>query len=247
MLIKSIKIDKNKRVWIIMLTAVIIAVVLIATTCILVGKEHKKFTGITELLSDPDIFSTSSYYTEYLVHIQSNKNSNHYVMKEWYQKDKEEQEKFKYQMVNESGENVEYTIENNTLKMKSDAQKAEYSLSDYVVQKNNLLSLSTFIALYQKIEQETQNTSDTCCKIETQTIDNFVYYRIIFDLEKVQKHQDTCNICKDYASILKKGNQVSKLELVVKQDSKLPSEYLVYNEKEEAYIDITYNLFEVNT
>ena len=72
----SIGIDKNKRLWLIMIGAVTIAVLLIVISFISVYKGTTKNSKIVEAL---DISNISSYKANYTLNVKSNKNQNNYI------------------------------------------------------------------------------------------------------------------------------------------------------------------------
>jgi hypothetical protein len=178
MYIKSFKLgynDRGKKLWYIVTFALTIAFILIATSFFLVSKDS--FGSKIGIECDSSIFNMKSYYTEYSVKINSNKNSNVYNMKEWYLKRSDNSENFKFETTNELGNIISYVIANNSLKITNFSEKYEYLLSEYIVTKKNLLSISTFIDIYNKVKNGSSDLIN-CCKVESVVQDKVCDYKI---------------------------------------------------------------------
>ena len=145
MIIKLMNInsDKGKKLWIVVLVALTVALFLIVFTMnSILGKN----SNIIKTNKKESIFDALSYQCEYNVSVVSNKNLNNYNFKENYKIKENETEFFEFITENDNKEQISYTIEDNCLKIKSNSQIKEYILSEYVVSKTNLLSISTFIS-----------------------------------------------------------------------------------------------------
>ncbi|MEG1204715.1 MAG: hypothetical protein RSE00_05645 [Clostridia bacterium] len=245
MYIKSFKLDKNKRLWIIMFGAVIVALILIgATTCFLGSNTIDK--NKLKDNAEHDLFNLTSYMAKYEVNVIGNKTKNRYDIYEWYEK-KDAFESYRFQTQNEQGNVITYVLNGNELSIRSDMQKLEYKLTDYFVKKENLISLSTFIQMYKDVEENLKCRNDSlekCFKIENELIDNIVYYKIIINKELCKK--DYCTVCEKYQEILNDGNGVSKLELAINKSNNIPTEYIIYNKKGDAFIDVLYSFIHIN-
>lgn len=233
----NIKSDKSKRLWIVILTAFTVASVLIGITMFnILGKNSEKL----EINKKDKIFSASSYECEYNVSVVSNKTLNKYNFKEIYERRDDNTEIFKFKTKNEIGDEINYIVEENNLKISSNSQISEYILSDYVVRKTNLLSISTFVSLYNDIKDYvTDNNEEKGVKIQIDEIESKTSYKIIF--EKLDDE-----ILKEYADILNDRINIKKMELLVENETGKPLQYIVYNNEEKAFIDIEYIFFELN-
>ncbi len=228
---------KEKKIIMIIITAITIACILIATTFYIVNKDSNGF-NLGNVLNKDSIMDITSYFADYSITIQSNKNTNNYQMKEWYSKnEKNNTERFKFETLSANNEKISYLIENNQVKIKNESQKNEFYLSDYIVKKENIMSISTFIGIYKKI---INGNIDNCCKIENVDEDQKISYKIIFG-------NNDCDICKEYSDLVKDGIKISAIELLINKDTSKPTEMFVYNSDNKVYIDISYNSFEINT
>ena len=207
--------DRNKRLWLIMLGAVTIALCLIVISFIAVYKNPKNNGINLEELS-----SILEYKEVYKANIISNKNQNSYNIEEEYKKD-ENGEFFEFKIFN-GDEIITYILDNNMLSIKSSTQNLEYVLSDYIIKKENLLSIATFFSLYDEINKD-MNKNFT---INIEESDNKILYTI-----------NVNNKDKKYEFL----DDISKLEIVVDKESNNICEYMVYNNEDLAYIDIMYN------
>ncbi|MEG2310674.1 MAG: hypothetical protein RSB76_01645 [Clostridia bacterium] len=235
MVIKGINLrfDSNTRLWYVLFIAIALACSLITAT--LISLRHN-----TKQVKPMDIFQVDKYITEYEVNINSNKNSNRYNIKEWYLNENNI-ESFKFETQNNEL-NMSYTIANNELKITSKGQINEYYLSEYIVNKKNILSISTFFEIYKNIINKTSNV---CYKTMSKEYEDKICYSIIFNLEEIKKNK-TNDIVLEYNNILRDNIFISKLELIVNRDTNIPVEYIIYDENKNAYIDILYNFFVIN-
>ncbi len=242
MYIKSfgINIDKSKRLWGIILIALLVAVILIVTSFLCVFKvsnsNDKNYTKM-------QLFNAKTFYAEYELNVFSNKNQNKYNMKEWYVNDGDN---YKFRIESNVGENTfTYFGTKDTLTIKSNNQLSKINLDNFTNSKANTLSISTFISLYNEINTTIENnnySNNSCCKIEEVESDEIISYIISLNFEKETKN-DTCKICNRFRN---DNMKISKFELILDKDKKMPKEYIVYNEKGETYIDILYYKFVIN-
>ena len=235
--IKGFKIKKQKvqKIWIAIFLAVIIAIVLIITAFFLVFKQNKSS-------DNKDLFDFKSYYTNYNIVTYSNKNQNIYMMEEYCMRENDKL-RFRFNTINDTA-NYSYIVTPDSFSIKSDDQINELNNYNYIQENTNVLSLATFIDVYlaisNRIEGNTFNSSGT--KIEVEQKNNTVSYSIIFENKKLSKDDSLYK----YNNILVNGMKISKLELVLNFNSKLPMEYIVYLDSGNAYVDITYNEFKIN-
>lgn len=132
---------------------------------------------------------------------------------------------------------MSYIISNNTLCLKNDNQIENINMENYDVKKKNLISIATFFDIYNKVFY---NIKTDNIKIESKTVnDNNIYSIIFYDKDDEDSYEN------QYIDILRGGMQIHKLELVVDNDTKLPIEFLVYNKKNEIFIEIKYDKFDI--
>lgn len=229
----SVGFDKNKRLWFLMFGAVFIAVTLIIFSFIHVyhvpERVEEKGSPIEK------IFELNSYEALYKVKVEGNKNRNEYQIQESYQR-KEENESFTFLIQNEIGE-ITYQIQNGTLKIYCPTQMLEYSLSDYMIKKKNRISFATFIELYQKIQEQEKSGSKTDgFKILVAEYDNKVSYQIILNIANADNHTELYQKYNEF-------NDISKLEVILNQETGKLEEYLIYNQAGQATIEILYDSF----
>lgn len=239
----KINIDRNKRLWGAILFALLIAVILIIISFIYIFRVSNKNIKYTK----SDLFNATSFYAEYTVNVYSNKNKNMYKIKEWYIKNNDEY-KFRIETNNDNN-NFIYLGTNNSISIKSDEQISEINLQNYVSNQTNILSISTFINILNSLDDKInkkENDSD-CCKIDEIEHDDKVSYIIQFTKEnnvELNVEEKICKICK---KIINSGMKISKIELILNKDKLIPNEYIVYDDKGNAYVDITYDNFVINT
>lgn len=229
----SIGFDKNKRLWLLMVGAVFVAVTLIIFSFIHVYHVPENL----EEKSSPieKIFELNSYEAFYRVKVEGNKNRNEYQIQESYQR-KEENESFTFLIQNEIGE-ITYKIQNGTLRIYCPTQMLEYSLSDYMIQKKNRISFATFIELYQKIqEQEKNGSKEEGFKLCVAEYDNKISYQIILDITDSENNTELYQKYNEF-------NDISKLEVILNQETGKLEEYLIYNKAGQATIEILYDSF----
>lgn len=226
MYVKGFKIgfDNSKKLWLIMLGAVSVAILLIVIA----------FTSIYSNLNSNisvksfDIKQIENYKISYTLNVKSNKNQNYYKMEEEHKKS-QDKEFFEFKIYN-GDEIITYTFENDTLSIKSNVQKLEYVLNEYMLKKENIISISTFLELYRNIDI---NKNDNF-SISITEFDNKISYSINVDI----KNKDL----EEYKFL----DNISKLEVIVNKENKKINEYIVYDDKGNAYIDIIYDNFVIH-
>ena len=233
----NLKDPNTKKMIIIIFIALSIAITLIVLALISMIKESENKN------QNADFFSIKKYHLLANVRVISNKNSNEYQIEEFYLNTNED-EKFKF-LTKENGDiKITYIINNNSLLVKNEDEKSEYVLSNYIINKENLLSISTFINIYNDIQLNKDTLMSTCIKLENIKTDNLMRYKITFVKENLKNHE--CSICNKYKNILKDGINVSKIELVYDLLDKKPLEYIVYSDNNEAIIDMNFLEFNIN-
>ncbi len=231
--------DKSKRLWFIMLTALTIASLLVfMTVYLLLSKENINLGEFNSLTSNEDeIFNIKSYSYLGNVTIVGNKTTNKYHIEEKYEKNDLGDESFNIKTYNDLNNEITYEIRNNSLKVKSNAQINEFNLNNYVIKKTNLISIATFISLYNDVEELIKNEIlDNKVKIEVEELSDKILYKVIFNEYNIEK-------LNEYSDILNDSIGITKLELIISKKEKIPIEYIVYNKGNQAYIDVNYESF----
>lgn len=229
MYIKNIKltINKDKRLWVIMFIALIIATVLVFYSI------FKILKGNINIQNKETIFSLNSYDAEYKAVIKSNKNQNTYKIKEEYlQEEKTGKEMFRFEIIDDNNLKFISLYDGESIKIVSDSQIGNFILENYEVNKENLLSIATFISLYNNVMNGL--SEDFLVRIEEEDIRTI--YKLI-----VKKTENQVNNTK--LSFLK---SVSMLELIVNEESNLPMELVIYDNSNNMYIDVIYEKFDIN-
>ena len=229
MYIKNIKltINKDKRLWVIMFIALIIATVLVFYSI------FKILKGNINIQNKETIFSLNSYDAEYKAVIKSNKNQNTYKIKEEYlQEEKTGKEMFRFEIIDDNNLKFISLYDGESIKIVSDSQIGNFILENYEVNKENLLSIATFISLYNNVMNGL--SEDFLVRIEEEDIRTI--YKLI-----VKKTENQVNNTK--LSFLK---SVSILELIVNEESNLPMELVIYDNSNNMYIDVIYEKFDIN-
>lgn len=247
MFLRSMVISLNrKKLWCIFGIALSVAAILISVTFIHVVNNSNgiKIPNIGEFLKKNNIFTATSYYCEYEVTTISNKNKNTYNMKEWYKKNLQEYENFRFEHKTSLGDDIIYLINNESIKVKNTSQKSEYVLSEYMVKKSNLISVATFTNLYNKINNKLELFQKYNITIASYTNENKIHNYI--DLSKAPTNLES-EIYAEAFEIKDIVNKVSKIELVLDSDNKKPVELNVYDKKGAIWIAVSYMNFEINT
>lgn len=183
---------------------------------------------IERLSGKSNILDMESYYAQLEITVISNKNTNTYSMEEWYKED--------------VGNKVEYVDSSNfkvsilTLKdkaiIRNENQKNSLMITPYIVKYTNLLSISTFVKIYN------ESLKEMCCFSANsyEKLDN-----INMILDNVCKMGEECN-CEVYEIV----KNVSKIELKLDKKTGQPLTYIVYDNDKKEQISIVYNKFDIN-
>ncbi|MDD2627847.1 MAG: hypothetical protein PHR25_05315 [Clostridia bacterium] len=211
----------------------IIVIVLICTSIfytICVKTELLNGTPIKNIVNkfeNNNIFNMNSFYAEYEATIVSNKNQNSYNIKEWYKNDMGT----KFEFIDSSGSSINIMFYNNKMLIQNIDQKNEMYIDPYITNATNLISIHTFLEIYNK------STKENCC-FTALNYEKAHYITMI--LENICKKKN----CKcDYKEAFR---NISKLELKVNKKTKLPITYIVYNNDKKEIISIVYNKFNIN-
>lgn len=234
MIVKLVKINKSKKLWIVMLTAVSIAFLLIAISffCILGNKKCNN-------LYNKDIFcDLSNYYAEYELTIFSNKNQNNYSLKEWYLKN-ENGENFRFDLKNVNNDEISYVLTNKMLNISSNTQINKLNMQNYNIKKSNLISISTFFCIYNEMINQKENN---IFKLEKNLIDDKTHYIINIDKSKEYNLDESI---KEYEFLLKDSLKIQKLEVVIDNNKKVPEEYFVFNNDNTVIIGVKFDKFDI--
>jgi len=183
---------------------------------------------VQRLGTKDSIFNMADYYTEYEVTVVSNKNINTYSMKEWYKKDVGN----KVEYLDSDGSKIHIITRENKITIKNENQKNILNLDPYITSYTNVLSISTFMDIYNKsIENSKCFSANSYEKVNN--------INMIIDNICKMKEKCTC----EYKNIVK---NVSKIELKLDKNSGLPLTYIVYDHNKKECISIVYNKFDIN-
>ena len=232
----KIKNQKIQKIWIIIFLALLVAIFLIGISFFIVFNNSSKIT------SNNDIFNLDSYYAKYSVVTYSNKNQNSYIIEEYCSKEKNNT-KFRFNTMNKES-NYSYIITNDTFSIKSNEQKNSFQNYESVQKNVNLLSISTYIDLYNNLKNgdNISSNKNNGINVSIEEKDKLISYKIKLE-DKVNCLDENLN---KYLNNLRDNVKVSSLELIIDKDKNIPIEYTVYREDDRAYIDITYSEFEIN-
>lgn len=218
MLIKSFRIDKSKRLWIIILFALIIAIALILIAFIRIYSRNEK-------IMENNIYDIKGYEAEYTITIVSNKTKNTYDMYEYFSEN-DEKDYFKFEFTNDANEKYTYILKDKSITISSNKQINILNIKDYDFFKENLISLSTFFKIYKDIELKKDNNY----KLEKNKVDNTT----ILSISPLNKEGE----------MFRKELNISKLELIIDMNNK-PIEYYVLDKYNNVIIGIKFNKFDV--
>lgn len=183
---------------------------------------------IEKIGTKDSIFNMDSYFAEFEITVISNKNTNTYKMKEWYKKEVGTKQEY----LDSEGSKVNIITMKNKTVIKNETQKNILKMDPYITSYTNLLSINTFLDIYNKsIEKECCFTAASYEKVNN--------INMIID--------NTCkniNECKcEYMNIVK---NVSKIELKLDKNTGLPLTYIVYDNDKNECISIVYNKFDID-
>lgn len=227
MLIKTINIDKSKRLWFIIICALFVAFLLIAISFF--GIYNANNNGSNEM---KDIFDIKNYNTKYSLTIFSNKTKNSYEVEEWYLYNNEE-ERYRFDFTNDLQDKISYIILNNEVRINNTKEISKFDLKEYSTSDRNIFSFSTFIFLYNYIQRET-----SCGNIESKIVNDKIHYLIKLNENKI-------NEVEELKFLLKEGLSLSSFEAVVDNKSKKVEQYVVLDEKENVVINVNYLKFDI--
>ena len=227
MLIKTINIDKSKRLWLIIICALFVAFLLIAISFF--GIYNANSNGSNEM---KDIFDIKNYNTKYTLTIFSNKTKNSYEVEEWYLYNNGE-ERYRFDFTNDLQDKISYIILNNEVRINNTKEISKFDLREYSTSDRNIFSFSTFISLYNYIQRET-----SCGNIESKIVNDKTHYLIKLNENKI-------NEVEELKFLLKEGLNLSSFEAVVDNKSKKVEQYVVLDEKENVVINVNYLKFDI--
>lgn len=231
-----ISIFKKAKLKYIIIFGIMIAIVLMAVSFFLIFKSGSDI----KIYSKYDIFNANSYYAEYKLRVFSNKNQNEYEIKEWYKKENEGY-KFKFKTQNDNNINFIYEGTDKEINIYSDEQLNKISLSNTIIEKENLISISTFIDMFSILDEKIKNNefdTNEYCKITETHEDENICYKILFKENSDKK----CEICRKYLN----GMNIGQIELIINEKTFAPSQYIIYDKSGNAMYDIMYEKFDVN-
>ncbi len=174
------------------------------------------------------VFNMESYIAEFEITVVSNKNTNTYRMKEWYKKDVGTKQEY----LDSEGAKVNIVTKKNKTTIKNQNQKNILKLDPYLTSYTNLLSINTFLDIYNKSVEKTGCFSAN----SYEKVNN-----INMIIDNVCKNIKECRC--EYMELVK---NVSKIELKLDKNSGLPLTYIVYDNDKKECISIVYNKFDIN-
>lgn len=183
---------------------------------------------IEHLSGKANILDMDSYYAEFEMTVVSNKNTNTYNMKEWHKKGTGN----KVEYVDSNGSKVSIITLNDKAIIQNENQKSSLSITPYIVKYTNLLSISTFVEIYDK-------SSEKGCCFSANSYEKLDNINMILD--NVCKMGEECN-CEVHEIV----KNVSKIELKLDKKTGTPLTYIVYDNDQKEYISIVYNKFDIN-
>lgn len=244
MQIKNFVLFKNgKKLWIVIAIGLFIALSLIVYAIIQVAKNSNgiSFNNLANILSQNELYDLTSYYSESSVTVISNKNRNTYNINEWYKKINNENEYFKFDILNNiDSSTTSYVFKDNTLKVKNTNQSSEFVLDNYSIRKNNILSFATFLALYS----DSKNLNCKYVKIEENEDDNNITTKLIFNFSGNDYQSN--EFYNKYKDILDGGIKISSIELILDKKNNIPKSLNAYDSKGKVWIDLDYKIFKTN-
>lgn len=227
MLIKTINIDKSKRLWLIIICALFVAFLLIAISFF--GIYSK--TNINHEKED-NIFKINNYYAKYIVSIFGNKTKNTYEVEEWYVDDNGN-EKHRFNFKNESMDEISYIISNNELRIENNKEISKFNISEYNLKRENVLSFSTLAYIYNYA-----NDNNSFAKIESKCVDDKIYLILEINKEKIKENSQ-------FDFLMKDGLKFISFELIYNKNTNIPEEYLVLDNNGNVTIGIKYINFDI--
>ena len=240
----KIKNQKIQNLWIILSFTFSVAVILI------VFSFYAVFKRSDESYSKEELFTYNTYYSKYKVVTYSNKNQNTYEIEEYCLRN-DSDTKFRFNTLN-SDNNYSYIVTKDYFSIKSDNQINQINNLINNRYNANILSVSTFIDIYSKINVIIENNLfkenyGIITKVEEK--DSYIIYNInLTDIDNLDEDSlENSNSLNAYIKELSGQMKISKLELILDKNTNIPVEYIVYTDNNKAYIDITYNEFKINS
>lgn len=230
----SIKRVIRSKIFYLSLIGIIIIVIILA---VISSKLEKKMFGekidnIIEYFYDGkvNIFDLTSYYIEYDATVVSNKNVNTYSFKEWYK----DEDKYRFEFLDYEKNIVTIISNNNDIYIKNSNQKNYMVIKEYINDTHNLMSLKTFINIYNKV-----NTQKHSCDCNVKSYEK--KGEVIITISGSCNYS-SCEICNITNSL---GKNI-ELQLVIDKRTGVPKTYTVYDVNKKEKICIVYNRVEIN-
>lgn len=178
--------------------------------------------------NDNNVMNMTTYFAEFEITVKSNKNTNTYTMKEWYKKGVGTKQEY---LDSNNSKVTILTLKNKTV-IQNENQKNVMVLDEYITKYTNLLSINTFLDIYEKYK------SKDCC-FSANSYEKVNNINMILD--NVCKMGENCSC--DVSEIVK---NVSKIELKLDKNTGKPLTYIVYDHNKNECISIVYNKFDIN-
>ena len=227
MFIKTINIDKSKRLWFVIICALFIAILLIIISFFGIYSQNN-----IKHENEGNIFEIHNYYAKYIVTIIGNKTRNTYEVEEWYAGDNGN-EKHRLNFKNESMDEISYIISNNELRIENNKEISKFNITEYSLKRKNVLSFSTLEYLYNYA-----NENNSFAKIESKCIDDKIYLMLKLNKEKINENSE-------FEFLMKDGLNIFSFELIYNKKTNIPEEYLVLDNNGNVIIGIKYINFDI--
>ena len=227
MFIKTINIDKSKRLWLVIICALFIAILLIIISFFGIYSQNN-----IKHENEGNIFYIHNYYAKYIVTIFGNKTRNTYEVEEWYAGDNGN-EKHRLNFKNESMDEISYIISNNELRIENNKEISKFNITEYSLKRKNVLSFSTLEYLYNYA-----NENNSFAKIESKCIDDKIYLMLKLNKEKINENSE-------FEFLMKDGLNIFSFELIYNKKTNIPEEYLVLDNNGNVIIGIKYINFDI--
>ena len=226
------KLLNNKLTLVIFCVIVIVVILSIIIYTLSMKLNILRGTKIGDILSKlgnkNNVLNMESYYAEFELTVISNKNTNTYFIKEWYKKDIGS----RLEYLDKNNSKINISIFKDKMIIKNEGQKSIMNISSYLTSYTNVISLSTFVKIYNI------SVKEKYC-FEANSYEKVNEINIVLD--NICKNKNEC-ICEDHEIV----KQISKMELRIDKNNHMPLTYTLYDNDKKECISIVYNKFDIN-
>lgn len=215
-----LNLNQNKKIYFLFIAIIVIIIIIFFIIFI---KSYYKNKNIGNNISSKTIdeveeyiYNISSYNATIDVTIQSNKNTNKYILKQTHTENDEQYEDTQEVIEPENIKGLKLTYKNGTLEMQNTKLELSKMYNDYPYIENNNLWLNSFIKEYKEVDKDYKEIIEENDKIKlTLTIknDSKIRYKELFLDEKTGK----------------------PTKLLIEDNNKNPIIYILYTEIEINY------------